>query len=269
MASAPRPLVGVLGLQGSFREHMAALERAGAEAVEVRTPRDLKGLSGLVLPGGESTTIAHVCGNAGLMPPLRALKESGVPVWGTCAGLIFLAGECVGASEKKGGQALLGGLDVTVHRNFFGSQVSGSFETTLLAPPCLAPHGGTEDFRAVFIRAPAIVRVGEGVETLCELPLAPERQCEVDLGTRGTKFVDKVAIACRRGSLLTTSFHPELTTDTRWHSFFVAMCRESGKQFVLPAECKDAPVGHTPRGDLYWGERPADCPVFTDKAREY
>ncbi|KAI8477024.1 MAG: class I glutamine amidotransferase-like protein [Monoraphidium minutum] len=201
----PRVRIGVLALQGSFREHMALLTRVGGvDAVEVRTKDELEGLSGLVIPGGESTTMAHIAERWGLIPELRAFAARGRPIWGTCAGMIFLAERAEG--QKKGGQALLGGLDVCVSRNFFGAQVH-SFEAQLPAPPEVLARGGPETFRAVFIRAPAVVDAGPGVQVLAECPVT---------GAAAEGGRSSVAVAVRQGPLLATAFHPELTSDLRW-----------------------------------------------------
>ena len=192
--------IGVLALQGAFAEHIAILRRLGAEAVEVRTPAQLAGLDGLILPGGESTTVGLVAERWGLVEPLRTWVHSGKPTWGTCAGMILLADQAT--AQKQGGQPLIGGLHVTVNRNYFGRQVD-SFETTLTVPgfdPPLSP--------GIFIRAPAIVELGENVEVLAELPGA-------------------VYVAVRQGPILATAFHPELTPDTRWHALFVEMARRA------------------------------------------
>ena len=194
-----RVRIGVLALQGAFAEHVAILRRLGAEAVEVRTPDQLEGLDGLILPGGESTTMGLVAERWGLVEPLREWVHSGKPTWGTCAGMILLADHATG--QKQGGQPLIGGLHVTVNRNYFGRQTD-SFETTLSVPsfdPPVSP--------GVFIRAPAITAVGEGVETLAQLP--------------GPIFV-----AVTQGPILATAFHPELTPDMRWHALFVEMARK-------------------------------------------
>ncbi|KAG0556857.1 hypothetical protein M758_11G081200 [Ceratodon purpureus] len=164
--------VGVLALQGSFKEHIACLRKLGVEAVEIRKPEQLAGLSGLIIPGGESTTMAKLAEKNKLFPALREFGSSGKPIWGTCAGLIFLADKAVGV--KEGGQELLGGLDCTVHRNFFGSQLN-SFEVELPVPALATQEGGAETTRAVFIRAPAIVGVGSSVEVLAEYPLSPSQ----------------------------------------------------------------------------------------------
>jgi 5'-phosphate synthase pdxT subunit len=197
--AARQPRIGVLALQGAFAEHVAILRRLGAEAVEVRTPAQLEGLDGLILPGGESTSMGLVAERWGLVEPLRAWVHEGKPTWGTCAGMILLADQAAG--QKQGGQPLIGGLHVTVNRNYFGRQVD-SFETMLEVPSFEPPQS-----LGIFIRAPAIVEVGEDVESLAELP--------------GPLYV-----AVRQGPILATAFHPELTSDTRWHALFVEMARQ-------------------------------------------
>ncbi|KAG0609036.1 hypothetical protein M758_8G152000 [Ceratodon purpureus] len=168
--------VGVLALQGSFNEHIACLRKLGVDAVEVRKPEQLAGLSGLIIPGGESTTMAKLAEKNKLFPALREFGRSGKPIWGTCAGLIFLADRASGV--KAGGQELLGGLDCSVHRNFFGSQLN-SFEVELPVPALASQEGGSTTCRAVFIRAPAIFDVGPSVDVLAEYPLAPGQAVEV------------------------------------------------------------------------------------------
>ena len=194
--------IGVLALQGAFIEHIGMLRRLGVEAVEVRKPEQLADLDGLISPGGESTTMGLVAERWGLVEPLRAWVEAGKPVWGTCAGMILLAERAVG--QKQGGQPLLGGLDVTVNRNYFGRQVD-SFETDLHVP-----LWGDAPFHAIFIRAPAIVEIGVTVEPLARVT---------------TPTGETVIAAARQQNLLATAFHPELTTDTRWHALFVEMVR--------------------------------------------
>lgn len=181
--------IGVLALQGAFKEHKSILERLGAEVREVRLPEDLEGLDGLVLPGGESTTFGKLADSYHLTEPLRRLAES-VPMWGTCAGLVFMAHN-VGYN-----QAILGVLDVDVERNAFGRQVD-SFETDL---DIRGIEGGP--FPGVFIRAPVVSRVGPGVEVLCRLG-------------------DGRIVAVRAGRLMATAFHPELTDDDRLHRYFL------------------------------------------------
>jgi 5'-phosphate synthase pdxT subunit len=180
--------IGVLALQGDFAEHKAALERAGAQAVEVRLPHQLEDLHGLIIPGGESTTLRKLADMYGLMQPLRDFAQHR-PTWGTCAGAIMLAREIVGQ------QAHLGVMDIKVQRNAFGRQIN-SFVTTL--------HIDGDDYQAVFIRAPLIVSVGAGVEVLAHLD-------------------DGRIVAAQQGHLLATSFHPELTDDVGFHQRFLDM----------------------------------------------
>jgi 5'-phosphate synthase pdxT subunit len=192
----------VLALQGAFAEHMNMLRRLGLSPVEVRLPAELAGLDGLIIPGGESTVIGKLAVQFGLMEPLREFIAAGQPVWGTCAGLIFLAKE-VGATGS-GGHIVpprLAVMDVTVNRNAFGRQVE-SFEADLSLT--FAPSA---PFRALFIRAPRIEAVGEGVEILARLP-------------------DDSPVAARQNNLLGTAFHPELTADPRIHQYFLQMITE-------------------------------------------
>ncbi|RIL09792.1 pyridoxal 5'-phosphate synthase glutaminase subunit PdxT [bacterium] len=184
--------VGVLALQGDVAEHAGALARCGVAAVRVRRPADLAGLDALVLPGGESTTIGQLAVDYGLVQPLRDFVASGKPVWGTCAGLILLARDAGHA------QPLVGGLDVRVDRNAFGRQVA-SFETDL---DVAGLAGGP--FRAVFIRAPAVVEAGPGVDVLARLDDGP-------------------IVAVRQGAILGTAFHAELGDDLRVHRLFLGM----------------------------------------------
>jgi 5'-phosphate synthase pdxT subunit len=192
------PRVGVLALQGDFREHMRALRRLGVEATEVRLPGQLAGLDGLILPGGESTTMGKLAVEFGLLEPLRSLAAGGLPMWGTCAGMILLA------RDAGRSQPLIGALDVTVQRNAFGRQLQ-SFETNLSIP---ALADSRPPFRAVFIRAPLITRVGPEVEVLARLDGDGGRTGEI--------------VAVRQGRLLATAFHPELTDDDRFHRYFLS-----------------------------------------------
>jgi len=241
------PCIGVLALQGSFREHMSCLERIGVQSIEIRKPQQLDGVSGLIIPGGESTTMALVAQRWGLIGALKEFASSGRPIWGTCAGLIFLAESAEGM--KEGGQVLLGGLHVTVQRNFFGSQID-SFECTLPASSALGSckEGEAPEFRAVFIRAPGITAVREGVEVLAEYFL-PEAD------RAGAGGIEKVAVAVREGHLLATAFHPELTEDTRWHQLFANMCK-SIKFGEDSSKATDEKIIHIP-------QRPLDLPVFS------
>ena len=181
--------IGVLALQGAFIEHEKMLEGLGAESVEVRLPEHLDELDGLIIPGGESTTIGKLANAFGLMEPLRRFATA-KPTWGTCAGLIFLA------RDAGRSQPLLGLMDIVVARNAFGRQVD-SFEADLVVPVL-----GQPPFPAVFIRAPLIERVGPGVEVLARLN-------------------DGRIVAARQGHLLVTAFHPELTQDNRFHRLFL------------------------------------------------
>lgn len=191
--------IGVLALQGAFLEHETMLRQLGVTPVEVRKPEHLTGLDGLIIPGGESTTMGLVAERWGLAAPLKAWVQSGRPTWGTCAGMILLAARAVG--QKAGGQPLIGGLDVTVNRNYFGRQAD-SFETWLAVPVL-----GDPPIRAVFIRAPAIIETGAGVDILA---------------TTAGHAGEEVIVAVQQGHLLATAFHPELTDDLRWHAYFLS-----------------------------------------------
>lgn len=187
-----RMRVGVLALQGDFREHAKALAELGADGVQVREPDDLDGIDALVIPGGESTTIGKLAEWHGLVQPLRSIVSQGVPTFGTCAGMIFLAG----ATAEGRDQVQLGVLDVVVRRNAFGRQVA-SFEADLDV------DGLDDPFRAVFIRAPWIEKVGDGVEVLAS--------------------VDDHPVLVRQENVLAASFHPELTDDMRLHRMLLDM----------------------------------------------
>jgi 5'-phosphate synthase pdxT subunit len=193
---------GVLALQGAFIEHVQMLRTLGVEAVEVRLPEQLQGLDGLIIPGGESTTIGKLAVAYKLIEPIRRMAEEGIPVWGTCAGMILLAKD-IGRD-----QPLVGVMDIVVQRNAFGRQVD-SFETDLVVPKLDAvstPDERGRPFRAVFIRAPSIERAGNGVVEVACLP-------------------DGTIVAARQDNVLATAFHPELGGDTRFHRYFLAMSR--------------------------------------------
>ncbi len=194
--------IGVLALQGDFLEHEAVVARLGAKPVEVRLPQHLDDLDGLIIPGGESTTMTRLMADYGLREPLRAFARRR-PVWGTCAGLILLARRTSDLSQPN-----LGLMDITVRRNAFGRQVD-SFEVELHIPAL-----GADPFRAVFIRAPVIEEVGEGVEVLARLPDGAAH------GNGGRP------VAARQGHLLATAFHPELTDDLRLHQYFLRIVHE-------------------------------------------
>ncbi|XP_056847369.1 probable pyridoxal 5'-phosphate synthase subunit PDX2 isoform X2 [Raphanus sativus] len=207
--------VGVLALQGSFNEHIAALRRLGVQGIEIRKAEQLLTVSSLIIPGGESTTMAKLAEYHNLFPALREFVKTGKPVWGTCAGLIFLADRAVG--QKEGGQELVGGLDCTVHRNFFGSQIQ-SFEADISVPLLTSKEGGPETYRGVFIRAPAVLDVGPDVQVLAHYPVPSNKEDAVP--------ETNVIVAVKQRNLLATAFHPELTADTRWHSYFMKMGKE-------------------------------------------
>ncbi|MBQ0829709.1 pyridoxal 5'-phosphate synthase glutaminase subunit PdxT [Streptomyces tagetis] len=190
------PVIGVLALQGDVREHLASLAAAGAAAREVRRPGELAAVDGLVLPGGESTTISRLAVLFGLMEPLRARVRAGMPVYGTCAGMILLADKIL---DPRSGQQTVGGIDMIVRRNAFGRQ-NESFEAAVdLRGVAGGPVSG------VFIRAPWVESAGAGAEVLAEH--------------------DGHIVAVRQGNALATSFHPELTGDHRVHRLFAAMVR--------------------------------------------
>lgn len=188
--------VGVLALQGDFREHLRLLGRLGVEALPVRLPRELERVRALVVPGGESTTLSLLVESSGLLGPLGERLSSGMPVLGTCAGMILLASEIV---DGKPGQHCLGAIDISVRRNAFGRQRE-SFEADITISGLAGPA------HAVFIRAPVVERAGPGVEVLAS----------VEVPGRGPK-----PVVCRQGAVLVSSFHPELTGDTRLHELFL------------------------------------------------
>jgi 5'-phosphate synthase pdxT subunit len=189
--------IGVLALQGDFDEHIAVLRRLGIETREVRLPEELEGLDGLIIPGGESTTIGKLAIDFGLMDPLRSFGNE-KPVWGTCAGAIFLS------KDIQHEQPLLGLMDITVSRNAFGRQVD-SFEIDLDVPALARVDKQNQPFNSVFIRAPMIESVNaDDVEVLASLE-------------------DGTVVAVQQGHLLATSFHPELSEDDRFHKYFLLL----------------------------------------------
>lgn len=242
--------IGVLAIQGAVAEHIACIEMLGHRTKEIRRIEDFDEIDGLILPGGESTTMAIVWEESGLFPALRKWVEDKRPVYGTCAGMILLSDHAIKTAD--GGQALLGGLDVHVCRNYFGSQIY----STKIDVESAAVSGETSTFPAVFIRAPAILKVGSDVQVLATLMAAPHRSARRDvlclLGlepdemvgpsvttiTAGIGATDtmrradnqaecfEVIVAVRQGNILATAFHPELTSDLRWHSLFIDMVEE-------------------------------------------
>jgi 5'-phosphate synthase pdxT subunit len=200
---SPSPVIGVLALQGDVREHVRALEAGGARAVVVRDVAALRSVDALVVPGGESTTMSKLAILDGLLEPLREARRSGLPMYGSCAGMIMLADR---VTDARPDQETIGGIDVTVRRNAFGRQID-SFETVIRIESL-----GEPAFPGVFIRAPWVDAVGPGVEVLAR----------VDRGAdEGT------IVAVRQGPLLATAFHPELTGDGRIHEMFIEMVREA------------------------------------------
>jgi 5'-phosphate synthase pdxT subunit len=196
--------IGVLALHGAFIEHMAILRTIGVEPIAVRLPEDLAGVSGLIMPGGESTTMRKLVARWGLRQPVMDLAASGAPILGTCAGMIVLAREIVGGEEP-----VFPLLDVTVERNAFGRQLD-SFETDLSVPAL-----GDRPVHAIFIRAPIIGRVGPGVEVLARLP-------------------DQRVVAVRQRNVIAISFHPELAGETRFHRLVVTMAAEHDEPAAGP-----------------------------------
>lgn len=190
--------IGVLALQGDFAEHIAILKKIDAQPVEVRLPAHLEGLDGLIIPGGESTTIGKLAAVYDLMDALRRFGQERA-LWGTCAGAIFLS------KDARRNQPLLGLMDITVERNAFGRQVA-SFEVEMDVPALKQVDPGGRPYHAIFIRAPLIDSVGEGVQVLASLP-------------------DGRIVAAQQDRLLATSFHPELTDDDRFHRYFLELAR--------------------------------------------
>ncbi len=204
--------VGVLALQGDVREHVRMLTGAGVRAIPVRRESELAELDGLVLPGGESTTMVKLAAAFDLLEPLRRAVKSSLPVYGSCAGMILLADRIVDGID---GQETIGGLDVVVRRNAFGRQVD-SFEADLVLDPTL-PDADVA-FRAVFIRAPEVESVGPDVQVLARVGARP------GVGTGEGAAAGRI-VAVRQGGRLATSFHPELTGDDRVHRYFVGLIR--------------------------------------------
>lgn len=199
------PTIGVLAVQGDVREHLAALTACGAHATPVRRPSELAALDGLVIPGGESTTMDKLVRAFDLYDPLRQRIAEGLPAYGSCAGMIMLADRIV---DQRPDQRTLGGLDITVRRNAFGRQVD-SFEDDI------GVVGLNEPVHAVFIRAPWVEEVGDEVEVLARVE-----------GSSRPEAAGRI-VAVRQGALLATSFHPEVTGDLRVHGLFVEMCRDA------------------------------------------
>lgn len=280
-------VIGVLALQGAFEEHQLCIEKStGCKTVQVRRADQLDNIDGIILPGGESTAMGLIGTHDGMWNALKKFIQSGKPTWGTCAGMILLAERCIGASAViENGQSLIGGLDILVCRNYFGSQIS-SFEMSTPAPPGFEEGG---NYSGVFIRAPAILTAGKNIDVLGKVVATPCRQAAVVLrelehkiaagedvvmmgvvdalerhSGQNIKFkdikrgnldndgvqeekkdthhteIDKIELpgaadgtnarevicAARSNNILITAFHPELTEDYRWHSYFYKMVQE-------------------------------------------
>lgn len=203
-----RVTIGVLALQGDFREHLQMLRRVGVDCCEVRLPAEVEHVDGLIIPGGESTTIGKLLRRFDLLEPIRRRAQAGMPIYGTCAGAIVLSTEILDRATE---QPALGLMAITVRRNAFGRQVD-SFEADLMMPVL-----GEEPFHAVFIRAPIIERVGPDVEVLASLS-------------------DGTIVAVQQGNLLATSFHPELTEDSRVHRYFASLVEHNQLATPLASE---------------------------------
>lgn len=209
-------------MQGAFEEHVEMCKSLGACACQVKKPEELEGLDALILPGGESTAISRVAARWGMVEPLQAWVRAGKPIWGTCAGLILLAKETVSeegyvnpevrTQDVDRSPGLLGGLDVVVHRNFFGSQVR-SFEKGVQAPPRENSEDG--EYNGLFIRAPAVVEQAEHVTVLATLGVSTLEHMGLSAPSEAGAVV-----ALQQENVLATSFHPELTKDPRWHLYF-------------------------------------------------
>lgn len=286
MSGEKEIVIGVLALQGAFEEHQECIEKGtGCKTIQVKTPAQLEGIDGIIFPGGESTAMGLIGTVDGMWEALKTFTKSGKPVWGTCAGMILLAERCVGGSAViENGQSLIGGLDILVCRNYFGSQIS-SFEMATPCPPGFEEGGS---YPGVFIRAPAILTAGDDIEVLGKVVATPCRQAAVVLRELenkiangenvimmgvvdalerkdGLKYVDvkresevpasdgeekkdtsiaemekielpgaadgtnarEVICAARKNNTLITAFHPEITTDYRWHQYFFNMVKES------------------------------------------
>ena len=246
LSSSPPITIGVLALQGAFLEHLHCLRQLSVPCLEVRLPSHLSLIDGLIIPGGESTAISLLAQREHLLIPLRHWSSTHRPTFGTCAGLILLADEVRG--QKRGGQELIGGMDVAVQRNHYGTQL-GSFRTTLRVPALKGVEGwegSGEDSDAVFIRAPGILEVGDDVEVLATLNKDDDALVSQQGRKEGDDAVDAqgsgggsggrvdyrserlrvVPVAVRQGTLLATTFHPELTKELRWHALFAQMVRK-------------------------------------------
>eukprot|EP01036_Dinobryon_divergens_P034320 gene34320-44333_t len=238
-----------MALQGAVEEHMNSIRKLGATAIEIRYPKDLEAVDGIILPGGESTAMAIVGEKCGLFPVLKNWVASKKPIWGTCAGMILLSDHAI--KQKEGGQSLLGGLDVHVCRNYFGSQIYSSHLPIEVTDAKIASSSDIDSCTGIFIRAPAILDVGPAVQVIATTRSPPHASAieevvalltqlgnrESDQDDEGTStgrkrlrrevasdnkdHVYNVIVAVRQENILATAFHPELTDDLRWHRFFL------------------------------------------------
>ena len=200
------PTIGVLAIQGDVREHIRALSESGVTAVPVKTAKSFENIDGLVIPGGESTTMSILAIKNDLFTPLRAMQKAGMPMYGSCAGLIMLSNT---VTDGRADQETIGGLDIVAQRNAFGRQVD-SFEIDLDIPAI-----GDVPFHALFIRAPLVASIGPDVEVLATIPAA------------ATNDENDRIVAVRQGNVMATSFHPEITDDLRIHQLFIDIVRAS------------------------------------------
>lgn len=200
------PTIGVLAIQGDVREHIRALSDSGVNAVAVKTAKSFENIDALVVPGGESTTMSILAIKNDLFTPLRAMQQQGMPMYGSCAGLIMLSNT---VTDGRADQETIGGLDIIAQRNAFGRQVD-SFEIDLDIPAI-----GEIPFHALFIRAPLVASIGPDVEVLASIPAA------------ATNDESDRIVAVRQGNVMATSFHPEITDDLRIHQLFIDIVRAS------------------------------------------
>mmetsp|Transcript_31809 Transcript_31809/g.30328 ORF Transcript_31809/g.30328 Transcript_31809/m.30328 type:complete len:263 (-) Transcript_31809:73-861(-) len=252
------PVVGIFAIQGAVSEHSDCVKKCGGIVKEIRMPQDFEGVDGIILPGGESTTMSIVGEKWGLFPKLKDWVAEKNPIWGTCAGMILLSDHAI--KQAKGGQSLVGGLDVHVCRNFFGSQVHSCQVDISINASHNIPAFSTSACPAVFIRAPAILSIGPEVEVLASMVAKPHKAARDDvikmmdsvglvnsmsdstidaaLPTAKRQRLSKVIVtesedsfevfvAVQQGNILATSFHPELTEDIRWHQYFMDMITAS------------------------------------------
>eukprot|EP00979_Chaetoceros_neogracilis_P006046 scaffold1197_cov168-Chaetoceros_neogracile.AAC.5 len=233
--------IGVLALQGAFEEHQECIEKGtGCKTIQVKTPAQLEGIDGIIFPGGESTAMGLIGSVDGMWTALKAFTETGKPVWGTCAGMILLAERCVGGSAViENGQSLIGGLDILVCRNYFGSQVS-SFEMATPAPPGFE-EGGKYPENVVMMNVIDALERKDGLKYVDvkrefvpsadgdekkDLSITEVEKIELPGAADGTN-AREVICAARKNNILITAFHPEITTDYRWHKYFYNIVKEA------------------------------------------